>query len=521
MGYGNTGFESFRRAGRTAYFMAIMLGSLMLSSTPWFVCLGDILLPCALLSTFTCCTSCFSFRIDWSNYGFRSSLVDIPFISLVRSLAAICAYGVCDIPSLCYGPYLATTIVCGFVSGVLLVAKASVFSISNSWQSPNAIDVGHGHMKNVWGLPLMFLSSIVLALGHVVVAYRARSQARRRLFFHRADVEAVLICKLGTHAFLRQTPRASPRFHSKLSKDGEKILNNNENDLPASMLADADSMFMKCKGLLVHYKLFDVGTKNVKMHDCSLNKGQGFSHHHSFGGAGSEKFSFPMTQNPLTMAKSNGFNSDSLHAPLLNNSSVEINHTSSYDSLCRLTSQSDLNGWPAIAHTILGRKFQANYISETETLSRSPKPGRIEAKSGQNVPNCEGRGVIFIHGFGGGVFSWRHVMGPVAKQTGCTVAGFDRPGWGLTSRPSREEWEKKGLPNPYELHSQVDLILAFCQELGLKSVVLVGHDDGGMLALMTAAKVSQAKDCFQVSCISFDSEFSYVHIVRLPTFSCY
>jgi len=63
--------------------------------------------------------------------------------------------------------------------------------------------------------------------------------------------------------------------------------------------------------------------------------------------------------------------------------------------------------------------------------------------------------VVFIHGFGGGVFSWRHVMGSVAREVGCRVVAFDRPGWGLTTRPQRSEWEQKGLPNPYELQTQV------------------------------------------------------------------
>lgn len=45
---------------------------------------------------------------------------------------------------------------------------------------------------------------------------------------------------------------------------------------------------------------------------------------------------------------------------------------------------------------------------------------------------------------------------------------------------------------------QVDLLFAFCQELGLKSVVLVGHSDGGLLALMAAAKALKSRDSIQV-----------------------
>ena len=42
-------------------------------------------------------------------------------------------------------------------------------------------------------------------------------------------------------------------------------------------------------------------------------------------------------------------------------------------------------------------------------------------------------------------------MSPLARQTGCSIVTFDQPGWGLTSRPFRTEWEEKKMPNPYEL----------------------------------------------------------------------
>jgi hypothetical protein len=79
-----------KRACRTLFFMILMLASLLVSSVPLLVAIADIAIPCTVLSTFTCCESCLSFRIDWSTYSFRSSLVDIPLISVIRSVAAIC-----------------------------------------------------------------------------------------------------------------------------------------------------------------------------------------------------------------------------------------------------------------------------------------------------------------------------------------------------------------------------------------------------------------------------------------------
>ncbi|KAL2927186.1 putative esterase/lipase 2 [Bienertia sinuspersici] len=81
------------------------------------------------------------------------------------------------------------------------------------------------------------------------------------------------------------------------------------------------------------------------------------------------------------------------------------------------------------------------------------------------------------------------MMGTLARQVGCTVAAFDRPGWGLTPRLQKKDWEEKQLPNPYRLDTQVDLLLSFCSEMGFSSVILVGHDDGGLLALRAAERV--------------------------------
>lgn len=46
---------------------------------------------------------------------------------------------------------------------------------------------------------------------------------------------------------------------------------------------------------------------------------------------------------------------------------------------------------------------------------------------------------------------------------------------------------------------QVDLLLAFCSKLGFSSVVLVGHDDGGLLALKAAQRVQESRSSVNVS----------------------
>jgi pimeloyl-ACP methyl ester carboxylesterase len=42
---------------------------------------------------------------------------------------------------------------------------------------------------------------------------------------------------------------------------------------------------------------------------------------------------------------------------------------------------------------------------------------------------------ILLHGFGASLFSWSRVLKPLADIIGSRVVAFDRPGFGLTSRP--------------------------------------------------------------------------------------
>lgn len=90
-------------------------------------------------------------------------------------------------------------------------------------------------------------------------------------------------------------------------------------------------------------------------------------------------------------------------------------------------------------------------------------------------------GIVLLHGFGGSTFSWREVIAALASEH--RVVAFDRPGFGLTTRPLPGEWRGS---NPYSLEGQVQLTLEMMDRLGLGQAVLVGHSAGGALALRTA-----------------------------------
>jgi pimeloyl-ACP methyl ester carboxylesterase len=107
----------------------------------------------------------------------------------------------------------------------------------------------------------------------------------------------------------------------------------------------------------------------------------------------------------------------------------------------------------------------------------------------QEGKDCSNPPVIFLmHGFGANTFSFREVTEPLS-QLGDVIA-YDRPGFGLSERPT--SWEGE---NPYGSIGQ-DLILdqLITEFAGGRDVILVGHSAGGTLA---AQYVVDNKDAIQ------------------------
>jgi hypothetical protein len=250
-GAGRGSLESLRRAGRTVFFLLTMLGSLFVSCGPLLVSILDI---CVVLSAFTCCTACFSFRADWATYSFRFSLVDIPLLSLGRSLLALGAYALCGMPSLCHGPYLGMAIVCGIGTAVFLSVKASLYE---NFQVYAGSPISAGERKHKSGLALLLVLSAIFALVHIFVAYKARCQARRKLCFDRIDSDGVSGSKVLMNGFQRVPRCSSPKFFRRNDLESNMLAKpqqDDDNDLQPHLLADYDSLFMDLNGLRVHYK---------------------------------------------------------------------------------------------------------------------------------------------------------------------------------------------------------------------------------------------------------------------------
>ncbi|CAI9267472.1 unnamed protein product [Lactuca saligna] len=434
-------FEKIRRFIRTLHFLIVMLASLLILWLPILVAIGDILVPSVLISSFTC-FRCYSFKEHLRRYDFRSSLIDVPVVSAIRSLIITCVYMMYDGPVLSHGQYLGTVTLCSIFSVLVLSVKACVFTVNSQLEAEasSSLSKQRLHLKRSWGMHVLFLSSVVFALGHTVIAYRTSCRARRKLMFNRVDPESVFLSQIlfsiGYAKVSRSSTPAADRAQKSDNEIRRKRVGHSHGEFPVRLLADVDSLFMVWNDLSIHYKLCTPTPPSRTLSSTTLLENPSLR-------------AISKTQHHLRRSYSIQIQDSSLYAPLLDGTSSPV------------------------------------FSEDNE--------GTNEDRFGQKV--CEVNrqfGIVLVHGFGGGVFSWRHVMGLLSRQVNCIVASFDRPGWGLTSRPRREDWEANKLPNPYMLDTQVDMLISFCKEIGLSSIVLVGHDDGGLLALKAAQRVQSS-----------------------------
>ncbi len=88
---------------------------------------------------------------------------------------------------------------------------------------------------------------------------------------------------------------------------------------------------------------------------------------------------------------------------------------------------------------------------------------------------------ILLHGFGASAFSWREVMEPFSELG--RVIAYDRPAFGLTSRPMPGQWQGE---NPYSPESQAAIVIGLMDALGVEKAYLVGNSAGGTVSVYTA-----------------------------------
>jgi pimeloyl-ACP methyl ester carboxylesterase len=95
-----------------------------------------------------------------------------------------------------------------------------------------------------------------------------------------------------------------------------------------------------------------------------------------------------------------------------------------------------------------------------------------------------GRGeptLILLHGTLATAFTWREVVEPLARAG--TVIAYDRPAFGLSSRPMPGEWTGT---SPYGHEAQAEMLVALMDALGIQRAILVGNSLGGEIAALAA-----------------------------------
>lgn len=95
----------------------------------------------------------------------------------------------------------------------------------------------------------------------------------------------------------------------------------------------------------------------------------------------------------------------------------------------------------------------------------------VDGTSLRMIDTGRGPAVVFIHGLGASLYSWRKTLPPVAAA-GYRVIAFDNRGFGFSGKP----------PHGYDNAAYTRLVLGLLDSLGISNAVLVGHSMGGAIA---------------------------------------
>lgn len=96
-------------------------------------------------------------------------------------------------------------------------------------------------------------------------------------------------------------------------------------------------------------------------------------------------------------------------------------------------------------------------------------------------PRADGKAIVMLHEGLGCIALWRDVPDLLAKATGLPVFAYTRAGYGPSSPIS--------LPRPHDYlgHESFHVLPRVLDAAGITEADLVGHSDGGTIALMAAA----------------------------------
>jgi pimeloyl-ACP methyl ester carboxylesterase len=90
--------------------------------------------------------------------------------------------------------------------------------------------------------------------------------------------------------------------------------------------------------------------------------------------------------------------------------------------------------------------------------------------------------LLLLHGMGGSGYTFRHIVGPLARTH--RVITLDLKGFGASEKP---------LDAAYHPRDQAQLVAAFLRQRRLHGVTLLGHSFGGAVALLTVLDLNRSE----------------------------
>jgi len=136
----------------------------------------------------------------------------------------------------------------------------------------------------------------------------------------------------------------------------------------------------------------------------------------------------------------------------------------------------------SVIFIVLSLLFSCESIEKKKTTWQDYVQNTISEEPLQLHQETYGGGdpIIFLHGLGGSLYTWRHLIGPLAPHYRLIL--FDLKGAGQSPKPYDDK---------YSMFDQGELIYRFILQNDLRKITLVGHSFGGGVTLLLALKLTQ------------------------------
>ncbi|MBE9504394.1 MAG: alpha/beta hydrolase [Proteobacteria bacterium] len=119
--------------------------------------------------------------------------------------------------------------------------------------------------------------------------------------------------------------------------------------------------------------------------------------------------------------------------------------------------------------------------------------------------------LIFIHGFGVSLYTWRRLVRPLSEQF--KVILIDLKGFGKSPKPEDKH---------YSVYLQASLLVQFIKRQDIKKMTIVGHSYGGGISLIASLYFmnrdrERLKRLILLDSVAYEQVLPpFVHILRIP-----